>query len=104
MALLRLMVHSWAIASAPLRIVPLGDSITEGMCGEFHSYRPFLWNALQRQRQHDNGAPQLRGGNQAVLEFVGSRYGEWNPSNGTRHKARAQIVVQEAKGRTKGQQ
>ena len=89
------MVNSVMMSSAPLRIVPLGDSITEGMCGEFHSYRPFLWHSLvlQRQRAQGGRAPQLRGGISAPrtnvvrdysgVEFVGSRFGEWKPGNGT---------------------
>ena len=53
----------------PLRVVPLGDSITEGGYNMFDSYRPFLFHSLRRAC----GVPP---------EFIGSRRGMWDPAAG----------------------
>ena len=60
-------------AARPLRIVPLGDSITEGYFGTFQSYRRFLFEHLREE----GGEPV----------FLGSRRGSWDPTGASAQRA-----------------
>lgn len=58
-----------AVSAAPVRVLPVGDSITQGSAGDY-TWRYRLWQSLQT------------GGPSAGVDFVGDRNTLWNPLTG----------------------
>ncbi len=56
-------------SAAPVRIMPVGDSITQGSAGDY-TWRFRLWESLQT------------GGPAGGVDFVGTRNALWNPQTG----------------------